>query len=466
MDDEDDSLDTGTASTWYQDRDADGYGDAVRSSDACIAPSGYTDSDTDCDDADASVNPGAAEVCDEVDNDCDGDTDEDDALDAASWYTDADIDGYGDYFGEPILACDAPSGAVADNTDCDDSDASVNPGVADYCVMATPYEIQTGVFAEGDILTVVGLVAHDDADYGFHLLDETGGAYSGLWIYHGGDFVAGLVEGDEVMVRGEYTEYYDLTELWVTDAADVTVLDSGQTLPAPTVIDTSWLASATTAEPYEGCLVQVESVSVVDTDLDYGEWSVDDDAVIDDLLYTFEDTLVAGASFDSITGLLYYSYSAYKIEPRDADDFVNYSAATYSDYLGWETLDYGYGYGYGFRNCSLYWDAVGTPATPCPDCLWAFDVAMSYDTSASYDDGACSSLTTDTTYSYAYSDDYYGYSVLMMEYSGTWYAWIEASFDGSTFEYASGYLDYPYDYGGTYPGYYYTYYWAGEAEVY
>ncbi len=132
IDDEDASLDTSTASTWYTDADADGYGDGTSSSLACDAPSGAVSDSTDCDDGDGAVNPAASEICDEIDNDCDGDIDDDDgSLDtstASRWYTDADIDGYGDS-SSSTTACDQPSGTVADDTDCDDSDAGINPSI-------------------------------------------------------------------------------------------------------------------------------------------------------------------------------------------------------------------------------------------------------------------------------------------------------------------------------------------------
>ena len=56
------------------------------------------------------AHPGAEEVCDDLDNDCDGDTDED-ASDAATWYLDADGDGYGDA-DVSVADCDLPSGYV------------------------------------------------------------------------------------------------------------------------------------------------------------------------------------------------------------------------------------------------------------------------------------------------------------------------------------------------------------------
>ena len=74
----------------------------------------------DCDDDDPSVYPSATEYCDGVDNDCDGTVDEDDAVDAVTWYQDADSDGYGNASVSDI-DCYQPSGYVADATDCDDT---------------------------------------------------------------------------------------------------------------------------------------------------------------------------------------------------------------------------------------------------------------------------------------------------------------------------------------------------------
>ena len=62
---------------------------------ACAPGVGYSRLSGDCDDAETSINPGRTELCDDVDNDCDGVTDEDDAADATVWYGDADGDGYG-----------------------------------------------------------------------------------------------------------------------------------------------------------------------------------------------------------------------------------------------------------------------------------------------------------------------------------------------------------------------------------
>ncbi len=120
------------ASTWYLDTDGDGYGSLSGTIAACDSPSGYAGNASDCDDTAFAVNPAATEFCDSVDNDCDGDTDEADAADATTWYIDSDSDGYGDA-SSTTLACDAPSGAVSDATDCDDSDGLTHPEASEAC---------------------------------------------------------------------------------------------------------------------------------------------------------------------------------------------------------------------------------------------------------------------------------------------------------------------------------------------
>ena len=132
IDDDCDGLvdESGGNATWYADTDGDGYGDANSTTVACTAPPGYVSDDTDCDDTDAGVNPGATEVCNGIDDDCDGLVDESGGN--ATWYADTDGDGYGDA-GSTVTACTQPPGYVADNTDCDDTNGSINPSADEVC---------------------------------------------------------------------------------------------------------------------------------------------------------------------------------------------------------------------------------------------------------------------------------------------------------------------------------------------
>ncbi|HEV8590310.1 MAG TPA: kelch repeat-containing protein [Pyrinomonadaceae bacterium] len=85
--------------------------------------------DTDCEANNAAIHHGAAEVCDGVDNDCDGSIDEDVT---ATFYSDADNDAYGNP-NVSIHACSPPAGYVSDNTDCDDNDPGISPAAAEIC---------------------------------------------------------------------------------------------------------------------------------------------------------------------------------------------------------------------------------------------------------------------------------------------------------------------------------------------
>jgi len=129
VDDEDDSVEGQT--TWYVDNDGDGHGAGSFTVEACTAPDGMADVDDDCDDSEALTYPGANETCDSEDNDCDGDIDEA-SDDAGIWYRDADGDGYGDP-DDSIEECDGGTAYVSDATDCDDSDGEVNPGATEVC---------------------------------------------------------------------------------------------------------------------------------------------------------------------------------------------------------------------------------------------------------------------------------------------------------------------------------------------
>ncbi len=115
--------------TWYADADGDGYGTTIDTDEGCEAPDGYVEANTDCDDGDAGIHPGAAEACDSLDNDCDGIFDEGVTT---AFYQDADGDGYGNRQLD-LEACSAPSGYTTDFSDCNDGNADANPGAVEVC---------------------------------------------------------------------------------------------------------------------------------------------------------------------------------------------------------------------------------------------------------------------------------------------------------------------------------------------
>ncbi len=172
-------------------------------------------------------------------------------------------------------------------------------GMADH----SPYE--------GDTVITYGIVT-GTYSHGFFLEERPGGAWHGIWVYTSDP--PGVAVGDSVRVVGPVQEYYDLTE--ISHPVSVEVLASGLTPPGPTVLPTGEVPQ----EQYEGVFVRVENATCTNPDLGYGEWEVDDGSGpvrVDDKGVAF---LPDSGQRYNVQGGLFYSYSNYKIEPRDSSD--------------------------------------------------------------------------------------------------------------------------------------------------
>ncbi len=166
IDDDCDGLidDSITMYTYYRDFDGDGFGDANQPKDTCSAtdiPLGYVYNDLDCNDQDSLINPLITELCNDVDDDCDGLVD--DSLQIYTYYIDLDGDGFGDaqFF---IESCDSVAAAnyVSNNQDCNDQDYLIYPGaneisdngIDEDCSGSDLY-VQTSVIYEPTIHSMV-----------------------------------------------------------------------------------------------------------------------------------------------------------------------------------------------------------------------------------------------------------------------------------------------------------------------
>ncbi|HRR74456.1 MAG TPA: putative metal-binding motif-containing protein [Myxococcota bacterium] len=125
---------------YFFDGDRDGVGDSFKQACKCkkVAPWDALEGG-DCDDNNFNVRPGRVEVCDGLDNDCDGVTDNEGASGCQFYCIDRDGDGYGDIF-EKKCYC-GPTGQYVIEPgrcnelyhDCDDRDHLVHPGAAERC---------------------------------------------------------------------------------------------------------------------------------------------------------------------------------------------------------------------------------------------------------------------------------------------------------------------------------------------
>ena len=118
-----------TINTYFEDADGDTFGNGDVAQNACFLTTGYSVNHEDCDDTNAEVNPNATEVCNLIDDDCDGVIN--DGLTSIDYHLDADHDGYGSATVAPM--CAALPGYVTNSADCDDNNPNVNPSALEIC---------------------------------------------------------------------------------------------------------------------------------------------------------------------------------------------------------------------------------------------------------------------------------------------------------------------------------------------
>ena len=162
-------IDEDIPSEWYLDADGDGFGDETQIAETCLPEDGYVSQSGDCDDDNAAIFPNAEELCDGLDNNCNGVSDEDLLT---LFYVDADLDGYGDT--TTIEACELTEGLSLVGGDCDDADSQSNPGADEVCGDSIDNNCD-GVSDEASAIDATTWYLDDDGDgYGLDTQSQVG----------------------------------------------------------------------------------------------------------------------------------------------------------------------------------------------------------------------------------------------------------------------------------------------------
>lgn len=210
------------------------------------------------------------------------------------------------------------NGTSADGSTWELENIIVNEGGVSGPVPHTIYEIQSTLIAGSDSSyyrdsTVItgGLVTAVRPDSRYYV-QAGSGPWSGVYVYDNANTVS---IGDSVTFQAVVAEYNGLTEL--KSVSSFTNVSSGHAIPQ-TIVTTA----QSMTEDYEGVLVTMQNATCTQPTNQFGEWVIDDNSgpsLISDFMYAY--TAPAGGPYQ-VTGIVDYSFSAFKVQPRMASDIV------------------------------------------------------------------------------------------------------------------------------------------------
>lgn len=241
-----------------------------------------------------------------------------------------------------------PTDGETDGTTIDPTEGETDGTTTGGVDGTTIYDVQDGTIAEGETVAIEGVVITGLRVFiGVTVQEIDGGEYSGVYVDTGAVDLSAFAVGDIVDITGVTAESNpgstgldDLTQILIEEAGTMTA--TGDTMKlAVEPVDFTVLAAPETAEPWESVLVTTsgafEAVTATDTFGEFDEFAVEDGGgmlTIDNFLYSiFDEDNAAdfpgfgeGATFTAVSGVLNYSFGAFKLAPRSAAELEGYTA--------------------------------------------------------------------------------------------------------------------------------------------
>jgi hypothetical protein len=235
------------------------------------------------------------------------------------------------------------TGETGDTTAGDDTVDTPTGGGAET---VTIYDIQQGMVADKTVVHIKEVVVTSpvftstDGEANFFIAEQDGGEFSGIQVYVYSDVTGELdsegklpAVGDVLEIRAQYQEFFEYSELTLMSAGDLTITGTAP-VPTPTSVAAADVATGgAKAENFEGCLIQVEGAEVTAPVMMYGQFTVDDSLVVDDLFFlpTPGPKPPMGTKFTKLVGLLTYNFEEFKLAPRACDDYMGWDGCMVVD---------------------------------------------------------------------------------------------------------------------------------------
>jgi len=186
------------------------------------------------------------------------------------------------------------------------------PSVTIYDIQYTTSPTGTSPY-DGQVVSTGGIVTavvNNGGDIGY-FIQSGSGAWNGIYV---DDATNTPVRGDSVSVTGMAQENFNFTR--ITAVSTFNNLSSGNPEPTPWSVSTIEV----NYEDYEGVLVRTTSAECTNPSIGFGQWAIydgSDTCLVDDIIYSY--AAVLGNLYD-VTGPVWFSYSEFKLLPRDAAD--------------------------------------------------------------------------------------------------------------------------------------------------